>query len=78
MLAPGFRPDRIVTETELSHPIDRIEVSPIDNHRRLEQRLDALKVGMPVFVPVGDHRQRPGDLREVEFRVAPVTAPVGK
>ena len=56
-------PDRVVSQLERLHQIWIIQVPAVEYHRLLQLGLDALKIGMPELVPLGQNQQRVGILR---------------
>src|SRR5207253_2489668 len=73
--------DRMVGEAKAAHHGRIVEIAPVENDRRLEDLLQALEIGAPKLLPLGDDGERiralrglVGILRQHEARLAGINA----
>src|SRR2546429_9981794 len=55
--------DRMVGEAKAAHHGRIVEIAPVENDRRLEDLLQALEIGAPKLLPLGDDGDRNRALR---------------
>src|SRR5947207_2691599 len=57
--------NRIVAQSDGFHLVELVEIPAVHDHRLLENALDAVKIGVPILVPVGHDDERIGTFERI-------------